>query len=521
MSERALREIYLPSFKAAVQDAKVLTLMTAYNKFRGQYCSYNQYLVNEVLKKEFGFKGIVISDWGAVYNTREAILNGIDLEMGTDLAMLPNPDYNKFYLADSALALVKSGEIAESYIDDKVRRILRVMYKTKMFDKRIPGAINTIEHQQIALKVAEECIVLLKNDNILPLNVESTKSIAVIGDNAIHKHAMGGGSSQVNAKYEITFLDGLKNAIGKKVKISYAKGYKITKTNEIDAKLINEAVQAAKNSDIAIIVGGWIHNWGESNWEDNVFDSEAVDKPNLIMPFGQDKLIQKVIEANPNTIVVLYGGGPVEMSLWLDQTKALIQAWYPGMEGGNALANILIGKVNPSGKLPITFPKKLEDCPAHSLGEYPGENNFVNYNEDIFVGYRYFDSYKVTPEFSFGHGLSYTTFEYSDINLIPEGKKLKLSFSVKNTGKVKGAEVVQVYVHDIDAPVKRPIKELKSFKKMFLEPGENKYIDIVLNENAFSYFDEKKNAWTFSQGEFKISIGSSSSDIRLTKNIKL
>ena len=521
MSERALREIYLPAFKASVQDGKVLTVMGSYNKFRGQYSTHNQYLINDVLKKEFGFEGLVVSDWGAVHNTKEAMLNGTDIEMGTDIAMLPKPKYNKFYLADSALKLVKNGEIPIAILDDKVRRILRVMFKTNMSNDGKKGERNTKEHQKTALKIAEEGIVLLKNDNILPLNLETVKSIAVIGDNANHKHSMGGGSSQIKAKYEITPLEGLKTAFGDKVKITYAEGYKISKNNKIDEKLIAEAVKLAKSSEIAIVVGGWIQNWTVSNWNDNVFDSEAVDKPDMNMPFGQDKLIQEVIKANPNTIVVLIGGGPVDMNLWVTQAKGIIQAWYPGMEGGNALASIILGKVNPSGKLPMSFPKKLEDCPAHKLGEFPGKNDVVNYFDDIFVGYRYYDTYKVAPQFSFGHGLSYTTFEYSDIKLIAEGKNLKVSFSVKNTGKVKGAEVTQVYVNDIEASVKRPEKELKGFSKVFLAAGESKKVEMVLNENAFSFYDETKKAWVMEPGEFKIMVGSSSSDIRLTESVKL
>ncbi len=521
MSERALREIYLPAFKAAVQDGKVLAVMGSYNKFRGQYCTHNQYLINDVLKKEIGFNGLLVSDWGAVHNSREAMLNGTDLEMGTDISMMPKPDYNKFFMADSALALVKNGEIPLSVLDDKIRRILRVMFKTSMANNNKTGERNTKEHQQTALKIAEEGIVLLKNDNILPLNMESVKSIAVIGDNATHKHSMGGGSSQIKAKYEITPLEGLKTVCGNNVKISYAAGYKLSKNNEIDEKLIAEAVKLAKSSEIAIVVGGWIQNWSVSTWSDNVLDSEDTDKPNMNMPFGQDKLIQEVIKANPNTIVVLIGGGPVDMNLWVNQAKGIIQAWYPGMEGGNALANIISGKINPSGKLPMTFPKKLEDCPAHKLGEFPGKNDVVNYFDDIFVGYRYYDTYKVAPQFSFGHGLSYTSFEYSDLKLVADGKNVKVSFSVKNTGKKEGAEVTQVYVNDVEASVKRPEKELKGFSKVFLAVGESKKVEMVLNESAFSFYDETKKSWVMEPGEFKIMVGSSSSDIRQTKSIKL
>jgi len=332
---------------------------------------------------------------------------------------------------------------------------------------------------------------------------------------------MGCGSSQVNAKYEITILEGLKKALGDKVEIKFATGYKISKTNEIDEKLFNEAQKIAEAADLTIFVGGWIQNWTVSEWSDNVYDAEEVDKPNLIMPFGQDQLIQKVLKANPNTVVVLVGGGPVDMSLWINEVKGLIQVWYPGMEGGNALANIITGKVNPSGKLPMTFPKKLEDSPAHALGEFPGENGEVNYNEGIFVGYRYFDTYNVAPEFSFGHGLSYTSFEYNDLNIQKDSDKVKLSFFIKNIGETDGAEIAQIYIHDTKASVKRPIKELKAFEKVFLAVGESQLIEIELSDDAFSFYDETKKSWVLEPGEFKISVGSSSRDIRLSNIVEL
>ncbi len=522
MSDRALHEIYLPAFKAAVNEANVLTVMGAYNQFRGQFCSHNEYLVNNVLKNDWGFNGVLISDWNAVMNTEEALLYGTDIEMGTDLPMLPNPDYDKFHLADSALAMVKSGEVSESVVDEKVRRILRVMFAINKFDKKSAGKFGTEEHTNTALKVAEEGIVLLKNEKILPVNTTKIKKVAIIGENAIRKHAMGGGSSQVRPKYETTFMDGVNKTLGNKVNVEFAKGYKIDTANTADPKLINEAVTIAENADLTIIVGGWVHNWTEEgNWDENVFDAEEVDKPNLTMPFGQDLLIEEVTKVNPNTIVVLYGGGPVDMTRWIDKVKGILQAWYPGMEGGTALASIICGKVNPSGKLPMTFPKKLADSPAHSLGEFPGENNEVTYNEDIFVGYRYFDSYNIEPQFSFGHGLSYTTFEYKDLITAVDDENAKLSFTITNSGQRSGAEVVQVYVHDAVASVKRPEKELKGFKKVLLAPGESKLVEVELDKSAFSFYDEVNKKWKLEPGKFKISIGSSSTDLRLTSEIEI
>ena len=521
MSERALREIYLPGFKAAVMEGKVNTIMGAYNKFRGQYCTHNDYLDNKILKGEWGFQGILMSDWGAVHDTYEGLINGCDLEMGTDLSMGPNPDYNKFYFGDAVIPLVKSGKVAESVLDDKVRRILRVMFKTNMFGTRTPGTYATKEHQATALKVAEEGIVLLKNEGqILPLN-KNIKSIAVIGANADRKNSMGGGSSQVKATFEITPLAGLKNIAGSNVKITYAQGYKIEKRAKADAALIQQAVDAASKADVAIVVGGWTHGYDYSKWSDNAYDTEGFDKPNMDMPFGQDELIQAVLKANPKTIVVIVGGGGIDMTKWVDQTKGIIQAWYPGMEGGNALAKIIFGQVNPSGKLPMSFPKHLADCPAQKLGEYPGNSTALNYKEGIFVGYRYYDTYKVEPQFAFGHGLSYTTFAYNNVNVKTTNGKSTVTLKLKNSGKVAGAEVVQLYVKEEKPTVERPEKELKAFSKVFLKPGEEKLVTLQLNEDAFQYFDEGKMKWVHNPGNYKLMIGSSSRDIRKTTEVNL
>jgi len=521
MSERALREIYLPGFKAAVQQGYVNTVMGSYNKFRGQYCTHHEYLVNTILKGEWGFKGVLMTDWGAAKNTMEAINNGTDVEMGTDLNLGPNPDYGKYFMGDTVISLVNSGKVDVKVIDEKVRRILRIMYKTHMFEKRPAGSINTPEHQATTLKIAEEAIVLLKNDNILPLKKESLKTIAVIGANATRKHAGAGGSSQVNAKYEVTPLAGITKLVGDNVKIIYAPGYEIAKDGKADAKLIQEAVKTAASADVVIYAGGWIHGYSDA-WNDNAFDSESVDKPNLILPFGQDELITAVLKANPKTIVVLNSGAATDMNAWGGKAKAIIQSWYAGMEGGTALAKILFGEVNPSGKLPMTFPKKLEDSPAHALGAYPGDANLnEEYKEGIFVGYRYFDTRKVEPLFPFGHGLSYTTFAYENLSVTKSEKGAVVTLSVKNTGAVAGAEVVQLYVKDDKASVERPEKELKAFTKVFLQPGESKQVEFTLAEDAFQYYDEAKKAWVLEPGEFSILIGGSSRNIQVTASISL
>ncbi len=523
MSERALREIYLPGFKAAVQEAGVNTLMGSYNKFRGQWASQNNYLLNHILKKEWGFKGVVMSDWDAVNSTMQALWNGMDLEMGTDLHMLPNPDYGKFYLGDTVISLVKKGKFPVYLINEKVRRLLYVMYKTGMIDgTKKKGAYNTKEHQLAAAKIAEEGIVLLKNDNnLLPLDKKNIKSIAVIGYNAERKQSMGGGSSQVRAFYEITPLEGIKNTAGKNIKITYAQGYEISRNATANPALITEAVQAAKAADVVIVVGGWTHGFRYDVWTDNAYDAEDYDKPDMNMPFGQDELIKAIQKANPKTIITLMGGGAIDMTQWLDNAPAVIQAWYPGLEGGNALAKIIFGEINPSGKLPMTFPKKLEDEPAHKLGEYPGDSANVYYFDDIYVGYRYYDTYKVDPQFAFGHGLSYTSFDYSNLTVVPSGRSASVTLTVKNTGKVAGADVAQVYLKQERAALPRPEKELKGFQKVFLGPGEQKTITISLDESAFQYFDDVQNKWVMEPGSFDVLVGSSSRSIKLTGKVKM
>ena len=523
MSDRAFHEIYLPGFKAAVQEGHVLAVMGSYNKFRGQYATENNYLVNKVLKSDLGFKGVLVSDWGAVHNTMEALMNGTDIEMGTDLSMSPNPDYSKFFMGDTVITLIKNGEVSESVINDKVRRILHVMFAIHMFDHRSPGAINTPEHHETALKIAEEGIVLLKNDDhILPFKEDAVRSIAVIGANADMKFASGGGSSQVPAKFEITPLQGLQQLVGDKVSITYAQGYKNEKDYTGDQQMIDAAVKTAKSADAVIYVDGWTHGYDPSDFHHTkAYDAESVDKPDLEMPFGQDKLIKAVLKANPQMVVVLMGGGPLDMRQWIGDAKSIIQAWYPGMEGGKALAKIIFGQVNPSGKLPVTFPKKLSDSPAQALGEYPGKNLKEHYNEGVFVGYRYYDTYNVEPQFCFGHGLSYTTFKYSDLKIMPGDHMATVEITLTNTGNMAGKDVVQVYVHEEGSPVKMPEKQLKAFQKISLEPGESKQVTLVLPQHAFEYYSEKDGKWTMPHANFDILVGNSSRDIRLKGPLQL
>lgn len=524
MSDRALREIYLPAFKTAVQEGEALSIMAAYNKFRGTYCAHNKYLLTDILREEYGFGGIIISDWNAVKNTMGAVNAGMDIEMGSELGMMNQgkpADYSKFFMGDTVVTLVENGQIEESIIDDKVRRILGVMFELNMMeDGRREGNYNTKAHQQVARSISDEAIVLLKNEeNALPLKKEGIKKVAVIGANANRKHAGGGGSSQVKAFYEITPLQGLKNLLGDEVEIIYAPGYEISKeSSTANSRLIKEAITATKGTDVVIYVGGLIHGYTDE-WNDNAYDAESVDKPDMKLPFGQNQLLDALLNERPNTVVALMSGGPVDMRDWGSKAKSIIQSWYPGMEGGNSLASILFGEVNPSGKLPMTFPVKLEDSPAHSLSAYPDENLLVDHKEDIFVGYRYFDTYEVTPAYAFGHGLSYTTFEYKYLKVDKKGDRVKLSLSLTNTGSRDGAEVVQVYVTDEASALNRPEKELKAFEKVALNTGESKTVEFNLGPDAFRYYDDQQGKWVLEPGKFSIAVGSSSRDIRVNGEV--
>jgi beta-glucosidase len=508
MDERALREIYLPAFKAAVQEGGVWAVMGAYNKFRGEHACHNNYLLNKVLKEEWGFKGLVMSDWDGTHDTREAVLNGLDLEMGTE------KPYENFYLAGPFREGLQKGVFPVSILDDKVRRNLRQMIAIGALNGRGPGAINTKAHQDAARRIAEEGMVLLKNEGgALPLDDRNIKSVAVIGENAVQLQAYGGGSARIKAFYEVAPLEGIVRRAGQRVNVTYSTGYRA----EPDPDLVGRAVRAASQADVAIIVGGLNHS--------KYFDAEASDRKDMRLPYGQDELIQRVVEANPRTIVVFLGGGPMEMGPWLSKVPAVMVAWYPGMEGGNALARVLFGDVNPSGKLPCTFPKRLEDSPAHALKAYPGKDGQVMYSEGILVGYRWFDTKKIEPLFPFGYGLSYTNFKYSALNLT-EGRDSKgpvaiAEFEIENTGTREGGEVAQLYVNQAQPGLPRPVKELKGFQKVFLRPGEKQKVSIPLERSAFAYYDPNQKGWLAEKGEFTILIGSSSRDIRLESKFAL
>ena len=641
VDERTLNEIYFPPFRASVEQGNVWSVMSSYNKLNGFYASENDYLLNEILKKRWNFSGLVMSDWGAVHSTIPTIKNGLDLEMPT----------GEFLNNEAVKKALNAKEISENQIDEMVRRLLRVMILSGIMDGKSTqnASIDTPEHRKITRDAATAGIVLLKNENeLLPIDKNKIKSIAVIGPNAEKARIGGGGSAQVIPFYSISPLEGLKNALGEKVKINFSPGiialedtkpiptenlraddgntsgltgeyfanmnlegapafkrvdsnldfhwktespaenypadkfsnrwtgflvspvsgkYSISlssndggrmflddekiidvwsdhatltgtavvelKANEprkirvehyenignadlvlgwrlIEENILEKAAETAKNSDIAIIFAGL----------SDASEAESRDRKSLDLPKEQIDLINAVAKANSKTIVVNTSGAPVLMNGWIDKIPSLVQAFYYGQEGGNAIADILLGNVLPSGKLPATFLKKWEDSPA--FGNYPGDGEKVEYKEGIFVGYRWFDTKKIEPLFPFGHGLSYTTFAYSNLKLIKGNVgELTVQFDIKNTGKRDGAEIAQIYVKDLESSLPRPEKELKGFEKVFLKAGEKKTISIKLNKDTFAFYDPQKSMWTVEKGDFKILVGSSSRLIRFSGDYKL
>ncbi len=641
VDHRTLNEIYLPAFKAAVEEAKVLCVMSAYNKINGHFCSENDYLLNTKLKDDWKFSGLVMSDWGAVHSTIPTARGGLDLEMPT----------GKYLNESTLLDSVKAGAVKESTIDDKVRRILTVIFKLGLFDEtRNPDStlINTPEHRRIAYQAAAEGIVLLKNNgNILPLNLKKVKSIAVIGPNADVARTQGGGSAFVTPVYSVSPLEAMRNTLGGEVKINFAEGLKLggdispldslyfylpdknvhglvaeyfdnkdlsgqpkftridkqinfnwhgqppfegmpaehfsvrwttrlrasetgdylldvasddgdrlyfngklviddwvdhpltthstevhlVKGNFYDVrleyfqdtggssaklgirptgdKLFAEAVDAAKKSDVALLFVG----------TSNQYETEGMDRDNISLPENQDMLIKAVSKANKNTVVILITGSPVLMSGWISDVKGIVQAWFGGDEAGNAIADVLAGKHNPSGKLPMTFPKRWEDCSAYNF--YKKQDSVSVYGDGIFVGYRYFDKKNIAPLFPFGYGLSYTKFSYQNISVARSEDSYKVTFKVKNTGKVEGVEIPQLYVRDLDRSVVAPVKELKKFDRLSLLPGETKEVTFLLKRSDFAHYDPVGEKWATHPGDYEVLIASSSRDIRLHGTLKL
>lgn len=541
VDDRTLYEIYLPPFKAAVQEGDSWTIMGAYDKYKNQYASQNEYLLNKILKGEWGYKGVVVSDWGAVNDTEQAIHNGLDMEFGSwtnGLSAGTKNAYDNYYLAKPYLDLIKSGKVGTTELDDKVRRILRLAYNTTMNPNKPLGNIASEDHMAVAKEIGEEGIVLLQNNNnVLPINTDKVRKIAVIGENAIKMMTVGGGSSSLKVKYETLPLEGIKSRFGKKADVQFARGYvgdvggeyngvksgQNLKDDRPASELLNEAVTLAKKSDVVIFVGGL----NKSDYQ----DSEGHDRKGLGLPYNQDQLISALAKANKNLAVVLVSGNAVAMP-WIKEVPAIVQGWYLGSEAGNALAAVLAGDANPSGKLPFTFPVKLEDNAAHQMGEYPGnkeelaagkgkdQKNPINitYNEGIFVGYRWHDTKNIKPLFSFGHGLSYTAFEYGKVHAdktqMAQDGKITFTVSIKNTGKREGAEVAQLYISDLKSSVPRPVKELKGFEKINLKPGEQKEVSFTIDKSALSFFDAATHQWVAEPGEFEALVGASSSDIK-------
>jgi beta-glucosidase len=528
LSDRALREIYLPAFKAAVLEGGTWSIMGAYNKVRGQHCCHNELLLNKILKNEWGFDGAVITDWGAVHDAKEAIFNGLDIEMGTwtnGLTASEKFAYDEYFLARPFLDLLKKGEIPVSVLDDKVRRILRLMMRTTMSENRPHGAMFTAQHSATAFNVAKEGIVLLKNNNILPIAADKNIKIAIVGENATRSMALGGGSSELKARYEISVLEAMK-AKYKNASITYAKGYssgpaaygREIEPTEDQNLLQGEAVKAAAEADLVLFVGGLNKNHFQ--------DCEGGDRKNMALPFGQNELLNKITAANPNVAVILISGNAVDMP-WLNKVEALVQAWYLGSEAGNAIVSVLCGETNPSGKLPFSFPVKLADNAAHHFGtiSYPGDSINQHYMEDILVGYRWHETKKIKPLFAFGYGLSYTSFQITNIatdkDKYADNETIRVSADIANTGNADGAEVLQVYTGMPKSKVDRSVKELKGFVKQEIKTGTKSSVTIEIPVKELAYFDQNLQKWVVEKGQYNIMVGNASNNIAKTLKITI
>jgi beta-glucosidase len=532
IDERTLNEIYLPAFKAAVQEAGVWSVMSAYQKVNGQYCAENPFLLKDTLQKNWGFKGFVVSDWGSTYSTAPTVNAGMDVEMpGGEAARswLAQEDTKAagnsgdWLAPEKVVAEVKAGNISKETLDDNVSRILRVMFVSGVFDRsgsaNTSQAIDTQAQRATARRGAAESIVLLKNaGNVLPIDPGKIKTLAVIGPSAAVARTGGGGSSLVKYKYAVTPLDGIKERAGT-IQVSYALGVSMEgedpskDTAEIRDQLRKEAVALAAKADAAIVLVG----------NGPGIESEDFDRKTLDLPSGQDELIQEIAKANHNTVVIFNAGGPVNVSRWVNEVPAVLDAWFGGEEIGHAVADVLFGDVNPSGKLPFSFINDFKQSPAY--GNYPGENLHVTYAEGIYVGYRYFDKHDVAPQYPFGFGLSYTNFAYSDLKITPgkgaRGPTFEVSMKLTNEGKRSGAEVVQLYVHPEHSSIDRPVKELKGFRRVELGPGASTTVRFTLDKSAMAYYSTEKKDWVAEPGKFDVLAGASSRDIQLKGSLDL
>ena len=548
VSDRALHEIYLPAFRAAVQEGGVWAIMGAYNLYKDQHNCHNNILLNKILKHDWGFDGVVISDWGGCHDTDEAVTNGLDLEFGTwtdGLTMGRTNAYDSYHMAEAYKQAIKAGKFTTKELDEKVRRVLRLFYRTTMNKNKPYGFLCSEAHYDAARKIAQEGIVLLKNDALkgaaplLPLDKSKAQRILVVGENAIKMMTVGGGSSSLKVQHEILPLDGLTSAISHQTipaiaptrslsSIDFARGYVGDTIQSFDgvtvgrslqeartqAELTAEAVEKAKQADVVIFFGGL----NKSDFQ----DCEGHDRKQYDLPYGQNELIEALVAVNPRLVYVNISGNAVAMP-FANKVPAILQAWFLGSEAGNAIADVLFGEVNPSGKLPYTWYQRLDDCGAHALKAFPGtwrdDYKIIDeeYKEGIFVGYRWADKQKIRPLFAFGHGLSYTTFKIgkaaADKQELTTDDKITFTVPVTNTGNVAGAETIQLYVSDLKASVERPMKELKAFRKVFLLPGETQQVSLTIDKSALSFYNDQTGQWTAEPGEFKALIGTSSKNI--------
>ena len=540
VDDRTLYEIYLPAFKAAVQEGNAWAIMGSYNLYNGQFNCHNKKLLVDILKGEWGFDGVVVSDWGGCRDDEEAVLNGLDIEMGTwtnGLRGAASDSYRNYHMADPYLEGLRSGKYTTKELDDKVRRILRTIFRTSMRPEPNYGRFVCPEHYQAARDISAAGVVLLKNDNnTLPLNVPEGGKILLVGENVVKKMVVGGGSSNLKTAYEVNPLEGIRNAYGDKAEVVWARGYvgdTSTSYNAVDTGqdltdnrspevLIAEAVEAAKDADYVIFVGGL----NKSAHQDN----ESTDRLQITLPYGQEKVIEALAEVAKNLVVVNISGSAVAMP-WADKVGAIVQGWYGGTETGNALADVLTGKVNPSGRLPFSVPFCYEDGPIKTERQYPGIKEpgdqywQTHYDEGVYVGYRWYDTKEIPVQFPFGHGLSYTTFEYSNAKAakpsMTASGTLKVSVDVANTGDYDGAEVVQLYIADPEASIDRPAKELKGFEKVFLKAGQKKTVTFEIDAEDLSWFDADKHEWVAEPGEFQALFARSAGDVQTMVSFQL
>ena len=534
VDDRTMYEIYLPAFEAAVKEGGAWAIMGSYNLYNNQFNCHNKRLLCDILKGEWGFDGVVVSDWGGCRDDDEAAAYGLDIEMGTwtnGLSGAASDGYSNYHLAKPYLERLRDGRASLEGLDDKASRVLRTIFRTSMGRQHF-GSFNSPEHYAAARKIAAEGLVLLKNDGTLPLQIPLGGKLLVVGENAYKMMVVGGGSSNLKTKYEIIPLEALREAFDGKASVVWERGYVGDTTTDYNKvvtgqdlsesrsaeQLLADAVASASDADCILYIGGLNKSKGQ--------DNEGTDRADIVLPYGQDALIEALAATGRPMVVVNISGSPVAMP-WASKVNAIVQGWYGGSESGHALVDVLTGAVNPSGKLPFTMPIALADGPLKTERQYPGIKEEGKkwwqeyYDEGVFIGYRWYSSKDIPVQYPFGHGLSYTTFDVSDVSVKRAGDGFKVSAAVKNTGSVPGAEVVQLYVSDVESSVERPVKELKGFEKVYLQPGESRKVQFTLDRRALSFFDADSHAWVAEPGEFRALVGTSSEDIRGEASFRL